>query len=129
MSRKFVAVDLDGTLAEAPYDPKHPENIGPLGSRGRQLLEGLVAAGFLVMLFTGRIHETCMNSDTVVKLIQDWLEANHIDHLISRIWPHPKPHVSAFVDDRSVRWRGDPELSLLEVRSACRWVDAMKEKA
>ena len=129
MSRKFVAVDLDGTLAEAPYDPENPTFIGPLKGRGRQLLEGLVADGFLVMLFTGRIHETCTNSDTVVKLIQDWLEANGIAHLISRIWPHPKPHFSALVDDRAVRWRGDPELSLLEVRSACRWVDAMKEKA
>lgn len=127
MSRKFVAVDLDGTLAEAAYDPKHPERIGPLGWRGKLLLEGLNREGFSVMLFTGRIHETCANVDGVVKLICDWLEANNIQHLVARIWPHPKPHVSAFIDDRGIRWRGDVELSILEARSACRWVDAMEK--
>ena len=123
--RSWVAVDIDGTLTDASFKEG---KIAPLSHRGLQLLEMLAQEGKKVLLFTGHMSEYKENH-VEYDLVNDWVRDQKIDHLVHRVWPFPKPHVCAFIDDKAIRWRGDPELSLLEVRSACRWVDAMKEKA
>lgn len=125
--RGYVAVDLDATLTDAPYNPS---TIPDPGIRGLQLLGLLKDAGYSVVLFSGRISErmTVPQRVMAVQAIQDWIVKHNLDKLIDRIWAWPKPHVMAFVDDRAVRWRGDPELVLTEVRNATSWVDALSEK-
>ena len=126
MRKANVAGDIDGTLTEYRYDSAQPEKIGPLTWRGKLLLEQLNEAGYKVVLFTGRINETGSNSELALKVIQDWVDSNAIGHLISRIWPHPKPDIIAIVDDRAVRWRGDPELSFAEVKGNERYLETLR---
>jgi hypothetical protein len=118
--RDWVAVDLDGTLTDDPYDA---DKIGPLTWRGKMLLEMLKSEGYKILLYTGRIGEPLEETDKQRELIDKWMDKYGVRTLIDRIWPYPKPHFRAVIDDRAVRYRGDPEMSLIEVRHATDWVD------
>lgn len=116
-----VAVDLDGTLTDAPFVRAEP--IPPPSKAGRQLLVDLTRAGYQVVIHSGRISEGDGPDGwrAAVREIQAWLETHGLDQLVHRIWPWPKPSGLAFVDDRAIPWRGASSVELVkEIPQAAR---------
>ena len=102
----WIAVDLDGTLAEYHgwVDELH---IGPPVPRMIRLVKGWVSKGIEVRVFTARVSETkddsnkVRNVKLVEKVIQDWCEqhigvrlkvTNQKDYGMIELW-----------DDRAIR--------------------------
>lgn len=125
--RAYVAVDLDGVLVDAAFSEEPP---GPVGHRGLRLLEEVKKAGYSVLLFTGRISEDMspLQRFHTLGVLETWVKDNGLSSLIYGVWPYPKPHVQAFVDDRGSRWRGDVDMALVDVRTSCDYVDGFKKK-
>ena len=73
MSNGYIAVDLDGTLAE--YDEwRGPEHIGkPIPKMVSRVMHWL-AQGKTVKIFTARVSMGQDVDGSVTKTIQDWLE-------------------------------------------------------
>lgn len=77
MSKGWVAVDLDGTLAF--YDHwRGPQYIGDPIPEMVKFVKGLIAKGKTVKIFTARVSDgSDMPVTQKVKIIQDWTE-NHL---------------------------------------------------
>lgn len=125
--REYVAVDLDGTLVEAPHSEAPP---GRVSQTGRRLLEEIKRAGYKAVLYTGRLREemTAAQRFHALHELEAWVTDNELDDFVAGVWPHPKPHVLAFVDDRAVRFRGDVDLALVEARTSCDYVDRLPKR-
>jgi hypothetical protein len=87
----WLAVDLDGTLAEPVWTPENPTSqIGsPIWSNVVKLLEA-VEAGYKVIIHTSR-------ADTDYESIESWL--NHYEIPFKEIRTG-KPLASLYIDDR-----------------------------
>ena len=101
--RRVVCVDLNGVLDtyhgwrdEAHWDPPTAE--------ARSFLEGLVNAGFDVVVFTTRWAPDARR----------WLEEYGLLHLVTDVTDR-KPPAHVFVDDRAVCFRGDYARTLADV--------------
>lgn len=119
----WVAVDLDGTVLEAP-DPASYETLSrddqpalgaPLPGAAEALRE-LAALGWRVSVYTARFGDEELDPET----IERWAEeiAAHLDaHQVpfSDIWVGRKPRADAFIDDKAVAFDGDWAAALAEV--------------
>lgn len=87
----WIAVDLDGTLAEGVWTPDNPTtDIGAPRWDNVAKLEEAVAAGYKVMIHTSR-------PDTDYENIEGWLDHWQIPWKVIRTG---KPLAALYIDDR-----------------------------
>lgn len=127
-SRMTVGVDVDGTLTNAGY--VHGV-IAPPSDAGLQLLRMLKGRGYSVLLFTGHINEDDPKEEqaAALTLVEQWVDKYGLRVYVDRVWPYPKPHWRCLIDDRASRFRGDPEMCVLEADTALEYCDSLKEKS
>lgn len=122
---RHVAVDLDATLTGEPF--ARAETIPPPTEEGKRLLRSLSSKGFRVVLHTGRVADEVEWKRAVqVARVEEWVRANGLSDLVDRVWPWPKPHVKAIVDDRAVTWRGHHDGIAIECERADDFTRARK---
>lgn len=110
----WAAVDLDGTILEAPdyaaWAPQ-PNAQPPFGAPkpGAQgALAELVRLGWRVSIYTARFGDESLSEQVVsgwADQIAEYLNAHEIP--FSDIWVGRKPRADIFVDDKAIRFEGD----------------------
>ncbi|MBK9055351.1 MAG: hypothetical protein IPL78_31960 [Chloroflexi bacterium] len=117
-NKKYICVDLDGTIAH--YDVWiGPEHFGEPIDGVHEALKALQEAGWLIIIFTTR-HQ--------VDLIRRYLESHQIpfDYINENpdqpdgAWAG-KPFADVYVDDRAVQFNGDWLATLQEVTHFKPW--------
>ena len=101
MSKKTIAIDLDGTLAS--YSGwKGLEHIGDPLPGAQELIGRLIDEGFDVVLYTTRTNPDVNGgtAEELAKLVQAWLDRNGFDSRF-RIALGGKPIAMMYIDDRA----------------------------
>jgi hypothetical protein len=114
--RKFIAVDLDGTLAY--YDTwKGREHIGAPIPAMVQRVKGWLAQGHVVIVFTSRVADPArLDHDKMLATIHAWCE----EHVGERLYvtATKQPYFSEIWDNKARRVKanlGIPELGTISV--------------
>jgi hypothetical protein len=119
----WIAVDLDGTILEAP-PPDSPEYgsadmqlpLGPPLSGAVEALSNLAALGWRISIYTARFGDEDLDDATM----QQWSDeiADHLESVgvpFSDIWLGRKPRADYFVDDKAITFDGDWDAILEEL--------------
>ena len=115
--KKSIAVDLDGTLAQYKVGEFDPVVIGEPIPGAKEAMTGLKRLGYIIIVWTTRCNAEVMGETllTLVCRVSNWLDKHQIAY--DEIYVgQGKPLVYAFVDDRSVHFRGSWELALAELK-------------
>lgn len=105
-SRKTIAVDLDGVLADFRDGWKGLDHIGDPIPGAREFLRRLHELGD-VLIWTTRCNPELARGTAAPLLrtiVREWLVRHGLMQYVADIWIGPvKPIAAAFVDDRAVR--------------------------
>lgn len=101
-----IAVDLDGTLAEYVGWRKDAPIGNPLPG-AEEFLKKLRALGASIVVFTARSSTEQVNA---------WLVENKLDSYVTAVSAVKSTMFSVIVDDRAVRFDGDYDKVLEDVR-------------
>jgi len=113
-----VCVDLDGVLAKySGY--QGPFQIGEPYPWAESFLEDLKKRGFKIVVFTTRGQVE----------VNDWLKSYRLDLLVDEVNTNSslvannpgKPVANFYIDDRSIRFRGDPVETMKEIDNFKDW--------
>jgi adenylylsulfate kinase len=115
---KTLAIDLDGTLAE--YDGRFTAGvIGAPITSAVDLIKKLKAEGWKVFIFTSR-------DESESEAIISWLKKHELSDMFESIYTN-KPHYSAFLDDKNVRFSNENVAELIaEVKNNPWWKGVAK---
>ena len=101
-TKKTVAIDLDGVLAEY-HGWKGHETIGAPIPGARELLTDLRQAGFVVVIHTtrGTPYDPFTHDPRDPIVVANWLDKHKMPY--DSVWTNPgKPVACAYIDDRAI---------------------------
>lgn len=124
---KVLLIDLDGTLCRREGRWEGIERIGEPLKGAKEFLETLKELGFRTVLYTTRLGGDNVFGERddefklkVLEIIRKWLKTHGMDLLIDDILPG-KPLYHLQVDDRTIRFKGDFEKTLKELKGFKEW--------
>jgi hypothetical protein len=122
-----IALDFDGVIHEYSKGWNGGAIYDPPVKGTKEALEALKAAGHHIMIFTTRTNTTFRKKDEPDQklLIEEYMKKHELPY--DKIWTFGKPMADIFIDDRAIKFEGNWQETVEQVRVFKVWNERSEE--